>query len=139
MISKAFVLDQHHTIQGVARAIDAFLRCEEKMNVTRYRREDGSYLICARVRDGGALRWVGLDRRICASVSADEKGRALVQIYGSRWGDKGLAFGTSLLMLWPLAVTAGVGCIRQGCLPKQVLCAVQHYLQQSGGIPAFTY
>lgn len=130
MICKTFVLDQQHSVQGIARAIDAFLRHEENMDVSRYRRADGSYLVCARVKESRALRWVGLDRRVCASVLSGADGRAVVQIQGGRWKDKGLALCTSLFTLWPLAVTAGVGCVRQLCLPRQIFCAVQQYLQQ---------
>ena len=139
MISKTFALDQRHSIQGVARTIDSFLRYEEKMDVTRYRREDGSYLVCARAKDGGALRWVGMDRKICASVVSAENGSAVVQIQGGRWRDKGLALCTSLFMLWPLAVTAGMGCVRQACLPKQIMGAVQQYVKHPEAHPFPTY
>lgn len=133
MITKTFSLADGHSVAGIARAMDAFLRREEKMNVTRYRCEDGGYLVCARACDGRALRWAGLDRSVSASVFSRTDGTAVVEIRGGCWRDKGLALGASLFLLWPLAITAGVGAIRQRCLPGQLLSAVQLYLQKKPG------
>jgi len=131
MITKTFSLENGHSVAGIARAIDAFLRRGERMDVTRYRCEDGSYLICARVKEGRALRWAGMDRSITVSIFPGRKGQAIVKICGCRWRDKGLALGTSLFMLWPLALTAGVGTLRQICLPKQILSAIRCYLKHN--------
>ena len=128
MISKVFVLDSAHSIAGIARAMADCLRKEENMDVTRYRHEDGSYLVRARSRNGGALRWLGLDQNILISVHLNADGNAVAEVTGS-WRDKGLALGTSLFMLWPLALTAGAGAVRQARLPGRLFSAARLYLQ----------
>ncbi|MDM8549364.1 hypothetical protein QUF72_04765 [Desulfobacterales bacterium HSG2] len=53
-----------------------------------------------------------------------------VEIGAGRWIDKAAAGAVSMLILWPLAVTAGIGAWRQANMPGRIFGHVAEYLSQ---------
>ncbi|MGA2067439.1 MAG: hypothetical protein ABSG86_20885 [Thermoguttaceae bacterium] len=69
--------------------------------------EDGGLLLQVE-KSGAWRRFVGMSTAL--NVCFRHTGSTLnVEIGGGRWIDKAVAGGVSLIVLWPLAVTAGIG------------------------------
>ncbi len=62
----------------------------------------------------------------------------LVTLGQQAWGDKAVAAGVGALILWPLAISAAVGAVRQSNLPAEVLTLLDVLVaqQQPGAAPA---
>ncbi len=61
----------------------------------------------------------------------------LVTLGQQAWGDKAVAMGVGAFILWPLAISAAVGAVRQSNLPSEVLTLLDVLVaqQQPGAVP----
>ena len=114
--SRVFELNKV-TVEQVAEAVTAFLRDEKKMEVQSVTTPNG-YLIQAAQAD--TLRTLS-GMKLATTVELNGSGTQLnVTLGEGQWEDKLGAGAVGLFLLWPLAVTAGIGAYKQKKLPGEV-------------------
>ena len=128
MTSKIYTMPEGKNIREMSRAIQAFLMNSEEMNVQVLTTESGQYIIQARAQNGKVGQWFGLDKAIQVRLTACAENVVSVEIGSGEWLKKSLTMATSMVVLWPLAVTSTVGMVRQGQLPGRIDHAIQMYL-----------
>ena len=55
-----------------------------------------------------------------------------IEIGAGRWADKAVVGAVSLVVLWPLAVTAGFGAWQQAKMPERIFGHIAMFLSQHG-------
>ncbi len=78
-------------------------------------------------KKGGWRRFVGMSTALNV-VFRQENEYLNVEIGAGRWIDKGVVGAVSLVILWPLAVTAGVGAWQQSKMPERVYGHIHDFL-----------
>lgn len=128
MTSKIYTMPEGKNIPEMSRAIQAFLMNSEEMNVQVLTTEAGQYIIQARAQNGKVGQWFGLDKAIQVRLTPCANNVVSVEIGSGEWLKKSLTMATSMVVLWPLAVTSTVGMVKQGKLPGKIDHAIQMYL-----------
>ena len=116
------------TVEGAAYAIKEFMRASEKMDTQVLRMDNGAYVVQGRAVGGKWKQFVGMDKAISVQLNSNGGNILMVEIGNSKWIDKGLAMTVSMVVLWPLAVTSGIGMISQGKLPEKIFGSIKSYL-----------
>ena len=128
MTNRIYTLPEDKNIQGLAHAIEGFLMNNEDMNCQVLKSEMGEYIIQGRAQNGKMGQWVGLDKAITVRLIPGQNNAVIVEIGNGEWLKKSLTMATSMFVLWPLAVSSGVGMFRQGKLPQKIDRAIQMYI-----------
>ena len=128
MTSKIYTMPEGKNIREMSCAIRNFLMNSEDMNVQVLTTEAGQYIIQARVQNGKVGQWFGLDKAIQVRLTPCSGNVVSVEIGSGEWLKKSLTMATSMVVLWPLAVTSTVGMVKQGKLPGKIDHAIQMYL-----------
>jgi hypothetical protein len=82
------------------------------------------------IRKGGeAARLFGAQAALTAMLTQHPTG-LLVTLGQQKWGDKAVAAGVGAFVLWPLAITAAVGAVRQSNLPAEVFTLLDVLVMQ---------
>lgn len=77
--------------------------------------------VMAQARKGSeAAKVFGAQAALSAMLTQHPQG-VLVTLGQQAWGDKAVAVGVGAFLLWPLAISAAVGAVRQSNLPTEVL------------------
>lgn len=126
--ANSFPLVPGKSLNGAVQAVKSFLASEQKMEVQVLKMEDGATLIQARSVGGKWKQIVGMDKVISVKFSNQGQNILFVEIGGGKWIDKGLVAGISLIVLWPLTVTSGIGMYNQAKLPEKILSCIRDYL-----------
>lgn len=126
--ANSFPLVPGKSLNGAVQAVKSFLASEQKMEVQVLKMEDGATLIQARSVGGKWKQIVGMDKVISVKFSNKGQNILFVEIGGGKWIDKGLVAGISLIVLWPLTVTSGIGMYNQAKLPEKILSCIRDYL-----------
>lgn len=114
--SRVFELNQV-TAEQVLEAVTTFLRGEKGMEVQNVATPNG-YLIQAAQAD--TLRTLS-GMKLATTVELTVNGTQLnVTLGEGQWADKLGAGAVGLFLLWPLAVTAGIGAYKQKKLPSEI-------------------
>ena len=114
--SRVFELNQA-TAEQVLEAVTTFLRGEKGMEVQSVATPNG-YLIQAAQAD--TLRTLS-GMKLATTVELTVNGTQLNLTLGEgQWADKLGAGAVGLFLLWPLAVTAGIGAYKQKKLPSEI-------------------
>jgi hypothetical protein len=114
--------------QELTRAAQGWLSAEG-FKCQRLLREDGGIVI--QIEKGGGWRKVlGMSTAVHI-VFHQVENTVNVEIGNGRWLDKAAAGTLSILILWPLAITAGIGAWQQTKLPERVFGYVAEYIGQS--------
>ncbi len=114
--SRVFELNQV-TAEQVLEAVTTFLRGEKGMEVQSVATPNG-YLIQAAQAD--TLRTLS-GMKLATTVELTVNGTQLnVTLGEGQWADKLGAGAVGLFLLWPLAVTAGIGAYKQKKLPSEI-------------------
>lgn len=114
--SRVFELNQA-TAEQVLEAVTTFLRGEKSMEVQSVATPNG-YLIQAAQAD--TLRTLS-GMKLATTVELTVNGTQLnVTLGEGQWADKLGAGAVGLFLLWPLAVTAGIGAYKQKKLPSEI-------------------
>ena len=81
----------------------------KNMDTTFTANQDGSIMMVqARVRGGAFKKIIGMDKAV--TVRINKVGEQMnVEIGEAKWGDKAIVMTTSMFILWPLAITSGIG------------------------------
>ena len=128
MTNRIYTLPEDKNIQGLAHAVEGFLMNNEDMNCQVLKSEMGEYIIQGRAQNGKMGQWVGLDKAITVRLIPGQNNAVIVEIGNGEWLKKSLTMATSMFVLWPLAVSSGVGMFRQGKLPQKIDHAIQMYI-----------
>ena len=114
--------------QELIRAAQAWLSAEG-FKCQRLQMEDGGIVI--QIEKGGGWRKVlGMSTAVHI-VFHQVENTVNVEIGSGRWLDKAASGALSLIILWPLAITAGIGAWQQMKLPGRVFGYLAEYLGQS--------
>ena len=106
-------------------AVEAWL-AGDGFRCQRLQTEDGGTLLQAE-KQGVWRKFVGMSTALnIVFRQADDK--ADVEIGAGRWIDKAAVGTVSLFVLWPLAVTAGIGAWQQAAMPGRVYAYIGSFL-----------
>lgn len=90
--------------------------------------EDGGVLIQVE-KSGGWKKLVGMSTALNI-VFHQVDNTVNVEIGAGRWADKAVVGTLSLVVLWPLAVTAGFGAWQQAKMPERIFGHISSFLSQ---------
>ncbi len=118
----------NRTVQDVAMIARNYLESAENMNTQFFFTNDGSAIVQAKLRGGAVKQFMGLDRTTTVRITPISDTHVNIDIGEGKWVDKGIAMTVSLFVLWPLAVTSGVGMYKQSKLPAKIMNAITNSL-----------
>ena len=128
MMNRIYTMPEGKSVREMAYTVQMFLMNSESMNAQVLNTESGEYIIQARSQNGKFGQWVGLDKAIQVRMTPHANNVVTVEIGNGEWLKKSLTMATSMIVLWPLAVTSGTGMVKQGKLPGKIDHAIQMYL-----------
>ncbi len=137
MKNMIYTLPEGKNIREMAESVRFFLNNSEDMEAQVLTSETGEYIIQARARNGKIGQWFGLDKAIRVRLVPRSDTLVTAEIGSGEWLKKSLTMATSMVVLWPLAITSGTGMVLQGRLPGRIDQAIRMYLAGldfSGGI-----
>ena len=108
------------TTQDIAMIVRNYLEMNEGMESQTFATPEGGAVIQARSRGGSFKQFVGLDKAITVKINPISETHVSVDIGEGKWTDKGIAMTVSMFVLWPLAVTSGIGMYKQSQLPRKI-------------------
>lgn len=119
-------------MEEIVQQLERFLREEKKMDVqTAY--TQGECLLQA--SQGDTLRMLS-GMKLATTVQFSVSGSALnVTIGEGQWADKLGARAVGLFLLWPLAITSGIGAYKQKKLPSEIFEVIGRCV---GGVAGFS-
>lgn len=123
----SYPLPADKTPQLVGYEVRNYLTNNENMETQVFESEEGDTVVQGRITGGKWKQWVGMDKAISVKLSA-KKGILTVEIGEAKWVDKGAVMAVSMFVLWPLAVTSGVGMYKQAKLPDKIFDCIRTYL-----------
>ena len=130
-MNATYTLGNGKTMDGMAYAVASFLRNEENMETELVPTENGSTFLQARVRNGNLKQIVGMDKAIFVRFNPIGDRQVQIEITKGKWVDKSIVMAISMVVLWPLTVTSGIGMIQQGKLPGKITACIESYLMKA--------
>ena len=119
------------TVQDVVRELENFFKSEKGMEVQSAPIENGYIIQAGQPKD--VLRSIsGMRVTTNVQLSVLGSGELNVTVGEGQWADKLGAGAVGLFLLWPLAITAGIGAYKQKMLPNEIFDFVGRYLQSPG-------
>jgi hypothetical protein len=115
-------------MSGLVQSVQNWLASED-FNCQKLLTEDGGILLQIE-KKGRWRQFVGMSTALNI-VFRQVENTINVEIGAGRWIDKAACGAVSLIMLWPLAVTAGFGAWQLLNMPKRLYEQVDKYLQES--------
>ena len=104
-------------MEEIVQQVEHFLREEKKMDVQTAYTQGGCLL---QASQGDTLRMLS-GMKLATTVQFSVSGSALnVTIGEGQWADKLGAGAVGLFLLWPLAITSGIGAYKQKKLPSEI-------------------
>lgn len=119
-----YTLREGKSVDEVADLVTRFLY-NEKMEVQTLG-HPGCMVIQARVGKVGVKRLVGMDKAIEVRLSHEGQ-RLVVEMGNAKWADKAVVMAVSMFVLWPLAITSGIGIYKQNELFEQIRFLIDRY------------
>lgn len=130
--SRFYKISNGCTAEALVEHMENFLRDTENMETQRIETpSQGIVVLQARVRGGKVKQLVGMDRAITLRFF-ESNSDIHVEIGEAKWTDKAVVMTTSMFVLWPLAVTSGVGIYKQKSLANSILRELDTYMP---GVP----
>lgn len=126
--SKVFELNGI-SVRQVAETVESFLRNDKNMKVQSAPTQNGCLIQAA--QDDTLKTLSGMKLATTVELSASDN-RLNVTIGEGQWTDKLGAGAVGLFLLWPLAVTAGIGAYKQKKLPSEIFDVILHCTSPSG-------
>lgn len=128
--SYTYVMKAGKNFFGLVSSVEKYLNGVEKMETQRVKGENSDYVaIQARVRGGAWKQVVGLDKAITIRFIKESSDKIRMEIGEAKWVDKGGIMLLSMFVLWPLAITSGIGTYKQGRLPGKIKEAADAYTE----------
>ena len=129
--SRVFMLNGTEVSQIVTR-LENFFRTEKGMEVQSSQTTDGYVMQASQPKDGWkTLTGMRLALTVQMAVMSDKLN---VSVGEGQWSDKIGAGAIGLFVAWPLAITAGMGALKQKKLPGEVFQVIENVIM-SGGKP----
>lgn len=116
------------SIAGLANAVNNLLSMTKGMDTQIINLEGGNIMLQARDKAGKWKQWIGMDKAITVKLEKIDAERVCVNIGESKWVDKVGIMALSMIILWPLTITSGIGMYIQGKLPGEIKKEVASYL-----------
>lgn len=124
-----YKLKDGKNLKGLISAVDTYLSDTENMETQRVAGENNEYtMLQARAKGGKLKQIVGMDKAITIRFIKKSYDSVCMEIGEAKWADKGAAMAVSMFVLWPLAITSGIGMYQQGSLPKKIKNAADKYM-----------
>lgn len=119
-------------MEEIVQQLERFLREEKKMDVQTAYTQGGCLL---QASQGDTLRMLS-GMKLATTVQFSVSGSALnVTIGEGQWADKLGAGAVGLFLLWPLAITSGIGAYKQKKLPSEIFEVIGRCV---GGVAGFS-
>ncbi len=128
MKNMIYTMPEGKSVSEMAEAVRVFLNNAENMEAQVLTTESGQFVIQARARNGKVGQWFGLDKAIQVRLTPHPNNVVTAEIGNGEWLKKSLTMATSMVILWPLAITSGTGMVKQGKLPGKIDQAIRYYL-----------
>jgi len=127
--SRVFMLNGTE-VSGIVTRLENFFRTEKGMEVQRSETTEGYVIQASQPKDG----WKTLTgMRLAITVQMTVMGDKLnVSIGEGQWSDKIGAGAVGLFIAWPLAITAGMGALKQKKLPGEVFQVIENTIIAGG-------
>lgn len=127
--SRVFMLNGTD-VQKIVTRLEGFFRTEKGMEVQRSETTEGYVMQASQPKDG----WKTLTgMRLAITVQMTVMGDKLnVSIGEGQWSDKIGAGAVGLFIAWPLAITAGMGALKQKKLPGEVFQVIENTIIAGG-------
>ena len=127
--SRVFMLNGTE-VSGIVTRLENFFRTEKGMEVQSSQTTDGFVMQASQPKDG----WKTLTgMRLAITVQMTVMGDKLnVSIGEGQWSDKIGAGAVGLFIAWPLAITAGMGALKQKKLPGEVFQVIENTIIAGG-------
>ena len=119
-----YTLREGKSVDEVEDLVTRFLY-NEKMEVQTLG-HPGCKVIQARLAKAGVKKLLGMDKAIEVRLSQEGQ-RLVVEMGNAKWADKAVAMAVSVFVLWPLAITSGVGIYKQNELFEQIRFLIDRY------------
>ena len=125
--SKTYTIQNGTSVDGLISRLCAFLSNSNMETMTNENQDRSCVAIQARIRGGKFKKLVGLDKTV--TIRLNQVGDNLnVEVGGAKWGDKAIVMTTSMFVLWPLAVTSGIGIYKQNRLLNRIWEQIDFYM-----------
>ena len=122
MKTRMMTLTDGRTLSDLAHTIETILMTREQMDTQLLCGEHGEYVIQARSANAKASQWVGMDKNLTIKLMPVGERCVMIQAGSERWLSKGaLLFTGTFIVAWPLAVTSGIGLVKQKKLADRML------------------
>ena len=119
-------LNYGKSVNGAVDAIKAFFHSENME--TQFFLQNDTHILQARARSGGLKQFVGMDKAIEVRITPiNNNTMVTVEIGGAKWADKAAVMAVSMFVLWPLAITSGVGMYGQSQVIKKARSILEMY------------
>lgn len=126
--SDIYVIPPSKNIAGLANVVNNLLSISKGMDTQIINLEGGNVILQARDKAGKWKQWIGMDKAITVKLEKIDGDRVSVNIGESKWVDKFGIMALSMIILWPLTITSGIGMYIQGKLPGEIKKEVANYL-----------
>lgn len=124
---KNYPVNTHSAADLINRMYD-YLSFYQHMETQRiYDEYSGSTVLQARTPGGAIKQVIGLDKAVTVRFTETTNGVS-VEIGEGKWLDKSIVMTTSMFILWPLAVTSGVGIYKQKKLLKDIEHEIDNFM-----------
>jgi hypothetical protein len=115
-------LPEGRTIADLARAIETVMMTREGLTTQLLTTANGDYVIQGRSANANATQWVGMDKNLTIKLMPVGERCVMIQAGSERWLSKSaLLFTGTFIVAWPLAVTSGIGLVKQKKLADRML------------------
>lgn len=125
--SDIYVIPAGKNIAGLANVVNNLLSISKGMDTQIINLEGGNVMLQARDKAGMWKQWIGMDKAITVKLEKIDEDRVSVNIGESKWADKVGIMALSMIILWPLTITSGIGMYIQGKLPGEIKKEVANY------------
>ena len=127
--SRVFMLNGTE-VSGIVTRLENFFRTEKGMEVQSSQTTDGYVMQASQPKDGWkTLTGMRLAITVQMTVMDDKLN---VSIGEGQWSDKIGAGAVGLFIAWPLAITAGMGALKQKKLPGEVFQVIENTIIAGG-------
>lgn len=78
---------------------------------------------------GKLKQFIGMDKALTVRFILLDDGKVSIDIGEKKWADKGAVIAVSMFVLWPLAISGGIGIYKQKKLSSKIICIIDEYCE----------
>lgn len=114
--------------KSIDGAVDAVRTYFYSQNMeTHFLLRNDCHIVQARTKSGKLKQFIGMDKAIEVRMTPVNNSMVTVEVGGAKWADKAAVMAVSMFVLWPLAVTSGIGIYGQSNVIKKAKRVVETY------------